>query len=64
MKKKPCECGHNDWLLNKSCGVWICDNCGNHYGLTRCYCGWASDGGDGYQQLIEAGETIEPDDLI
>jgi hypothetical protein len=27
-----------------------------------CYCGWALDGGDGYQQLIEAGETIEPEE--
>lgn len=62
MKKDTCLCGCKDWTLSRSCGVWTCDNCGYHSGLVRCYCGWALDGGDGYEQLIEAGETIEPDE--
>jgi len=62
MKKNSCICGCNDWTLSRSCGVWVCQNCGYHSGLECCYCGWALDGGDGYEQLIEAGETIEPDE--
>ena len=29
--------------------------------LARCYCGWAADGGDGRQQLVEMGENVEDD---
>jgi len=29
--------------------------------LARCYCGWASSGGDGRKELLEMGETIDPD---
>lgn len=60
MKTDKCICGCREWTLSRSCGVWVCDNCDYHSGLVRCYCGWALDGGDGYEQLIEAGENIEP----
>ena len=49
------------------CGALVCDACGHHRGLCRCYCGWAESGGDGYRELEECGETIEPesrDDLL
>jgi hypothetical protein len=62
MNKPPCICGCKNWTLSRGCGVWVCDECGHHSGLVLCYCGWALDGGDGYQQLIEAGETIEPEE--
>jgi len=29
--------------------------------LARCYCGWAADGGNGRQQLVEMGENVEDD---
>ena len=50
--------GHYEYT---DCGAKVCDECGDHQGLARCFCGWARDGGDGYQQLLEMGETIEPD---
>lgn len=47
---------------SRSCGVHVCDNCGNHNGLARCFCGWSLSGGDGYRELIEMGERIDDDD--
>lgn len=41
------------------CATRVCRDCGKHQGLARCWCGWAADGGNGRQQLIEMGETIE-----
>ena len=29
--------------------------------MARCYCGWAADGGNGRQQLVEMGENVEDD---
>jgi len=48
---------------SRSCGVRVCDSdrCGHHEGLVRCYCGWALSGGDGYAELEEWGETIDPE---
>ena len=50
----------------------MCDLCeahahvdkeGNVYQtLARCYCGWAASGGNGYQELLDEGENIEPED--
>jgi len=42
------------------CGVRVCLDCGDHEGLVRCFCGWAASGADGYQELLDLGETIEP----
>lgn len=50
------------WFRSRYCGVEVCDVCGEHKGLARCYCGWAASGDDGYRELVEAGEQIEPDD--
>ena len=55
-----CACGGN-YERNRYCGCKVCDKCGDHKGLARCYCGWAADGGDGRKQLEEMGETIESD---
>ena len=66
---------HGDWVVSESCGAWICVKgglCGAHFTyqgkdkepgpmLARCYCGWAADGGDGRQQLVEMGENVEDD---
>ena len=45
------------------CGAKVCiiGDCRRHDGLCRCYCGWSETGRDGYQELIEMGETIEAD---
>ena len=54
---RPHEHGYE---FNAYCGAHVCD-CGDHRGLARCYCGWSlTQPGDGYQELIEMGETIEP----
>ena len=49
----------HEYAFSSYCGVEVCNECGDHKGLARCYCGWAADGGNGRQQLIEMGETIE-----
>jgi len=51
----------NQQSEQRHCAASVCDTCGHHNGLARCYCGWAADGGNGYEQLVAAGETIEPD---
>ena len=57
QRQKPCNCGDRMWF-NTYCGAWVCDNCGKHDGLARCFCGWAESGGDGHAELVEMGETI------
>lgn len=60
MNDKPCqECDEGQYVFTSYCGADVCDTCGSHKGLARCYCGWASDGGNGREQLEEMGETIE-----
>lgn len=43
------------------CGAWVCDTCEDHKDLHRCYCDWSRTGGSGRDELIEMGETIDPD---
>lgn len=57
---KQCDCG-GEAYLGRGCGVFICNDCGEHEGLARCFCGWSASGGDGYRELIEMGEQIEED---
>jgi hypothetical protein len=60
---RKCEkCGEEAATLNRYCGAYVCNECGTHQGLARCYCGWSAGGGDGYRELIDEGETIEPED--
>jgi hypothetical protein len=56
-----CKCG-GTYEYDRYCGAYVCLKCGNHLGLGRCYCGWSADGGDGRQQLVEMGETIEEEE--
>lgn len=60
--KKCDKCGQNTVTLNRYCGAWVCNACGHHNGFEKCFCGWSLSGRDGYRELIEDGETIEPDD--
>lgn len=50
----------HDYARSRYCGVQVCmdDDCGEHRGLSRCYCGWSREGGDGRAELIAMGETI------
>jgi hypothetical protein len=56
MLKHKCE-----YQFSSSCGAYICDTCGYHKGLARCYCGWAASGGNGWQELEELGENVDDD---
>lgn len=53
------ETHDHDYQFARGCGVQVCYDCGDHSGLTRCYCGWAASGGNGYQELEDMGEQIE-----
>ena len=55
------ECYGPSLTYSKTCGAWVCDDCGAHDKLERCFCGWSRWGGDGYNELIEMGEQIEED---
>jgi hypothetical protein len=58
----PCDRGDHEYRFSPHCGAKVCDECNDHEGLARCYCGWARDGGNGRRQLEEMGETIDPED--
>jgi len=61
MRTKKCRCG-GEMRLSSYCGAYVCDECDNHDGLARCYCGWSLTSSDGRRELEEMGETIEPED--
>ncbi len=61
-REKPCDRCSGGAYFSTHCGAYVCGNCGAHVGLARCYCGWAAGGGNGRQELIEMGETIEGDE--
>lgn len=50
------------YRFDRYCGATVCDKCGHHKGFVRCFCGWSIRGGDGRAELIEMGETIDPED--
>ena len=57
---KTCECGGKAYM-QFYCGAYVCEQCDNHIGLARCYCGWSESGRNGRTELEEMGETIEAD---
>jgi hypothetical protein len=52
------ECHNCDgkYSFNNHCGAHVCEDCDDHKGLARCYCGWSASGDDGYRELSEGGE--------
>ena len=52
----------HDYHFNRYCGAHVCLNCDDHKGLARCYCDSSQSGRDGRRELIEMGETIDPED--
>lgn len=63
LRRKDCErCKAKDSCdLDPACGAWVCSECDHHNGLARCFCGWSLSGADGRAELVEMGETIEPE---
>ena len=60
-KTKPCdkeECGGTAYY-ERSCASYVCDGCGTHVGLARCWCGYSRHGSDGRRELLEMGEQID-----
>jgi hypothetical protein len=59
----PCDApgcvGTAEWI--DYCAARVCWKCDKHHGLTRCYCGWSESGGDGRAELVDLGETIDPE---
>jgi hypothetical protein len=64
--------GEHEYEWNRGCGANVCivehvdktgwvEDCRDHDGLARCYCGWAKDGGDGRAQLQDMGENVDED---
>lgn len=54
-------CRH-DYRFSRYCGAHVCEHCGDHRGLARCYCGWSTTRpGEGRRELEDMGETIDPD---
>ena len=48
--------------MDRGCGARICNICGDHKGLERCFCGWSvTRPGQGRAELHEMGETIDSD---
>lgn len=45
-----CE-SEREFTRSNTCGVFICDECGHHLGLARCFCGWN----------LQPGERLEDD---
>ena len=52
-------CLKHDYQWQGDCGK-VCADCGDHQGIALCFCGWPD--GRGREDLIDAGETIEPED--
>lgn len=44
------ECKH-EYEFSKYCGADVCQKCGDHKDLARCYCGWN----------LQPGERLEDD---
>jgi len=58
---KKCDRCSGTTTFSRSCGADVCNRCGAHRGLARCYCGWSGSGADGRRELIEMGEVIDDD---
>lgn len=48
--------GTTSW--SRHCAAYVCDTCGHHQTLVRCYCGWSTSGRNGREELEALGETI------
>lgn len=58
-KTMKCDCCGKTARFSRYCAAFVCEDCGAHVDLVRCYCGWSASGGNGREELEEMGETIE-----
>lgn len=61
IEGKKCRKCKGTYEFSRFCGAYVCEACGDHEGLVRCYCGWSQSGGNGRVELEEMGETIDED---
>jgi hypothetical protein len=62
MSDDKMACRHA-YTFDRYCGAYVCEHCGDHRGLARCYCGWSKTSpGHGREELEAMGETIESED--
>lgn len=61
-RPERCAAGGHVYRFARYCGAYVCDECEDHRGLARCYCGWAASGGDGRAELLDMGEVIDPEE--
>jgi len=65
--------GEHVYVRSRGCGARVCivehvdetgwvNDCRDHDGLARCYCGWAASGGSGRQELLDRGENLDWDE--
>jgi len=51
------------YTFRRYCGAYVCENCEDHRGLARCYCGWSTTRpSEGAQELAEMGENLEEEE--
>jgi hypothetical protein len=53
--------GNHEYQFDRLCGAVVCNYCGDHKGLVRCFCSWSKSGRNGRAELIEWGEQIDDD---
>ena len=69
---EQCPSQEHAWNRIDSCGAYGCAHCNQHASVNpdtqeviqrfvRCICGWAEDGGNGRQQLLDMGENLDED---
>lgn len=58
--EKQCETCGGELVFSRHCGADVCEKCSNHDGMDRCFCGWSISGNNGYNELLDLGENIEP----
>ena len=54
------KCG-GEMYRDRTCGVMVCEDCNDHRGLARCFCGFSRSGNDGREELAEMGECLDYD---
>lgn len=61
FEQTECGEGEHDYgdKKDRTCGAFVCWNCGHHKDLVRCFCGWSASGGDGARELVEMGENLD-----
>ena len=59
LKCEKCKEGYYEW--SRYCGAHVCNNCSDHKGLVRCYCGWNLEPGERLEDDI--GDVVYHDDM-